>query len=122
MREIIGLFTHPPVARTATGNATAVDTQPLLEAGAQKEMRAVLDVGTVTGTTPTLDVKLQESDTSGGTYTDIAGATFAQKTAAGNEVISFSARKRWLRAVYTIGGTTPNFTFSCVILGNAKQS
>lgn len=122
MKEVNFIELHSPVARTTTGNGTGADTQGFIQAGKSREMRALLNVGTVSGTTPTLDVKIAESDTQGGTYTDITGATFAQKTAAGNEIISFSARKRWLRITYTIGGTTPSFVFCVNVLGTSRQA
>jgi hypothetical protein len=66
----------------------------------------VLDAGTFT--TGTLDVKVQESDTSGGTYTDIAGAAFAQVTSTTDDSIYVGtiklegSRKRFLRAVAVV--------------------
>ncbi len=102
-------------ARTASGNGTGVDTL-----GAE-EIVAVLDVGAVSGTTPTLDVKLQESATSGGTYTDIPGATIPQVTNSNHGLtVSYKpnvgGRLRFVRAIATIGGTTPSFTCAVVIL------
>lgn len=104
--------------RTSSGNGSAVDMQ---DCG--PEVAAVLDVGTVTGTTPTLDVKLQESDTSGGTYSDISGATFTQVTASNNQqTIQVANRtKRYVRAVATIAGTSPSFPCSVQIVA-PKQS
>lgn len=116
---IKALFTFRPAAVTATANGTAVDTFGYNSAA------VALEVGAVTGTTPTLDVKLQESDTSGGTYTDISGATFTQVTASNSSQIIRveglgTSRKRFLRAVATIAGTTPSFTFGCeILLGRA---
>lgn len=82
---------------------------------------AALHVGAVSGTTPTLDVKMQESDTSGGTYADISGATIAQVTAADKyKVINFRRTKRFCRAVATIAGTTPSYALAVAILGQKK--
>ena len=113
------LFTFRPASVTATANGTAVDTQGYMDGA------VVLEVGAVTGTAPTLDVKMQESDTSGGTYTDITGAVFTQVVASNSSQIIRLAelnvgRKRFIRAVATIAGTGPNFTFGCeVLLGNS---
>ena len=96
----------PGAARTSTVTGSGVDT--LLYDGAIVVCQAV---GTASGT-PTLDGKLQDSDTSGGTYGDIAGATFAQVTASNNVqqiVVEVQQTKRWIRYVGTIGGTTPSF-------------
>lgn len=90
-----------------------------------KGVRLFLDVSAVTGTTPTLDVKIQAKDKLSGNYVDLTGAAFAQKTATGtdyltiypgiaetaNETVSDLVPNAW-RAVATIGGTTPDFTFS----------
>jgi hypothetical protein len=53
---------------------------------------AVLQVGTVAGTSPTMDLKLQSNTTSATTgFTDITGATFTQViTSAQREVINFA--------------------------------
>ena len=101
--------------RTTSANGSGIDTQ------GYDEVVALLDVGAVSGTTPTLDLKLQESDTSGGTYTDIPGATIPTVTTS-NHALTVSyrtaggGRKRFVRAVATIGGTTPSFACAALIL------
>lgn len=97
-----------PAARyTATGNGTGIDTIGFNSA------LILLDFGNGGGTTPTLDVKIQESDTLGGTYTDITGAVFAQITGSGGGdkagELYLQPRKRFIRAVRTISGTSPTF-------------
>src|SRR5262245_15878765 len=104
-------------ALLATGSAPAAQTTTVTGTGqdfisGDDQCFAIQQVGVVSGTTPTLDGKIQESDTLGGTYTDIAGATFTQVTASTNlQTINFRRSKRFLRYVGTIGGTTPSFTF-----------
>lgn len=84
-----------------------------------------LNITAASGTSPTLDVKLQIKDPVSGTYIDIPGAAFAQKTGTGSDSLTIypgisetANRKasmvlpRTWRAVATIGGTTPSFTFS----------
>src|SRR5690242_17154215 len=105
----------PPAAQTTTLNGTAVDIQKY-----EGVALIVLDSAAGTGTTPTLNVKLQESDTSGGTFTDVSSAAFTQVGAGASQqnlFIDVSARKRWIRAVATIAGTTPSFTCSCDFVG-----
>lgn len=68
------------------------------------------------GTTPTLDVKIQESDVVGSGYADVTGATFAQVTDAADSTemiqLDLSGTKRFIRVIGTIGGTaTPTFDF-----------
>ena len=84
-----------------------------------------LNITAASGTTPTLDIKIQNKCQATGIYYAITGASFAQKTAAGTDFIAIdpaltsSANKAisqilgpCFRAVCTIGGTTPSFTFS----------
>ncbi len=108
----------PALARTATANGSALDLQAWVNPGGQA-MKAILDVGAASGTTPTLAVKFQES-ADGSTWADITGATFAAKSAAGFEEMSFRCSKRYVRAVATIGGTTPSFTFSVYLQGQKR--
>lgn len=91
-------------ARTATGSGTAVALGDL------GTMRLVFDVTAAAGGTPTLDVTV-ETSYDGSTGWRSLG-TFAQKTAAGTERKSFAGCDRFVRATWTIGGTTPSFTFS----------
>jgi hypothetical protein len=70
--------------------------------------------------------KLQESDTSGGTYSDISGATVSWTAVASDvqntvKLITTKLRaKRWVRAVVTIGGTTPSAFTSAYVFGQKK--
>lgn len=84
---------------------------------------AVVHVGAVGGTNPTLDVKIQQSDdTVSGNFSDIAGATFAQQIAAGAPVIiNFQRNKPYLRMVGTIAGTSPTITFGGQIYEQQQQ-
>ena len=90
--------------------AVKVGVNQEVNVGENVLLEAVLQVrGTVSGTSPTLDVSVQESDTEGGTYTAIPGASFVQKTAVGEERIAFRTTKAWVCTVITAGGTTPSF-------------
>ena len=109
---------HPTAARTATGNGTGIDVQTM-----DGDLFLILDSAAGTGSSPTLDIKVQSSDTSGGTYTDITGATFTQVTGTASQqaiTISKDEAKRYIRVVYTIGGTSPSFTFSVNAVGVKK--
>lgn len=112
----------PLAARTTTTNGSVVPW-------AAKEFCGVLlqlNITAVSGTTPTLDVKLQWQDPiDPAVFVDIPSAAFAQKVAAGtdallvypgtvevaNKKVSNVVGASW-RVVATIGGTTPSFTFS----------
>lgn len=93
------------VARTSSG-----DSGVLSGWGIPTAIRMQLDVTAVAGVTPTLDVVVEDS--LDGTNWNVIGI-FAQKTAVGRQVINitdlFADR---LRVRWTVGGTTPSFTFS----------
>jgi len=92
-------------ARTSSNNSG-----PLLHFGLAKTIRAQLDVTAASGTTPTLDVVIE--DTLDGTNWNTVG-TFTQKTTTGRQVIDITGLfAGTLRVRWTIGGTTPSFTFS----------
>lgn len=79
------------------------------------EYVADLRVVTATGTNPTLDVNVMEKDSHG---RDRIAGTFAQAIATGHERIAVSAFPgRDLYIDYTVGGTTPVFSFDVSIVG-----
>ncbi len=108
-----------PAARVADENGAAVNVRDYI--GIPK---VILDSAIGTGTTPTLDVKLQDSADGSTGWTDITGAVFTQVTdaAAALEAIGLKVDevKEYIRAVVTITGTGPSFTFS-VHLAGRKQ-
>lgn len=75
-----------------------------------------------------IQFKLQESDTSGGSYTDIADgvntALAASATANDNLVVVISAAKRSKRyvkaVVVTSGGGTPSVPVAAFVMGRKK--
>ena len=79
--------------------------------GEGAELRIELAVsGTVSGTSPTLDVKLQDS-ADGTTYAD-TGVAFKQVTATGSrqqQEFRTKAGRPYVRLAATVGGTTPSF-------------
>ncbi len=99
-------------ARTASGNSGSLDHY-----GGMGKLVVQLDVTAAGGVTPTLDVVLE--DTLDGTNWNIIG-TFAQRTAAGREVLRItSAFTDTLRLRWTVSGTTPSFTFSVIAYSEA---
>lgn len=109
-------------ARTATANSSPL-TVP--EGNGIKGVWLVLDVTAASGTSPTLDVSIQRYDPVSEQFVNVTGASFAQQTATGtNELVIYPGvgetanvsvsdvlTSVW-RAVATIGGTTPSFTFT----------
>lgn len=115
-------------AKVATGNgATLTNTTA-------KGAHVIVNMGAVTGTLPTCVVKLQGSANSGTTWYDIPNATTASlvatgvygimvypgltdvagTTTTGTTAQASSALPRTWRIVWTIGGTSPSFTFTNV--------
>ena len=112
------------VAQTATATATGtgVDVSTYGD-----DALFILNVGAVSGTSPTLDVVIQSSSTVGGTYS--TELTFGQVTAStkfacgglnieGNN--SGAIARKFIRALATIAGTTPSFAFSVTMLIRAS--
>ena len=107
-------------ARTVTGQTDG----PMNHDNA-RGVHLVLDITAASGTTPTLDVKVQRWDKESAKYVDLPSGAFVQKTTTGtddliiypgvaetaNRSVSDAMSENW-RAVWTIGGTTPSFTFS----------
>lgn len=94
-------------ARTATG-ATGTLTGGYASADS---LRAQLNVTAAAGTSPTLNVLIEDSVDGGATWNTIG--TFAQRVGAGREVINITTPfSDTLRVSWTIGGTTPSFTFA----------
>jgi hypothetical protein len=93
------------LARTVNGNSGNV------QAYGGELIRGQLNVTAASGTTPTLNVLVEDTLDGGATYNTIG--TFAQKTAAGREVINITVPfSETLRVSWTIAGTNPSFTFS----------
>ena len=105
-------------AVTSTATSSAID---LLEYDG--DVLLILDSAAGGGSSPTLDIKLTESDATGGTYTDLSGATFTQVVDAASMqtlAINKDSSKRFIRIVQTIGGSSPTFTFSINLIGLKK--
>lgn len=100
-------------ARSVTsGNSGAIDMEGVEAAN------ILLDVTTATGTSPTLDVTVETSaDSSLGTAaTWYTLTTFTQASGVTNQYLNFNRNLgQSVRISWTLGGTTPSFTFSAVM-------
>lgn len=116
-----------PVAVTATGNGSGVDLSSCDQSGL-----LLIHVGAVTGTSPTLALKLQESkndntlDASGAAdaYADISGATASLTDADASTIVTVRVNnrsKRYIRLVKTAGGTSPSFTVGVTFIADKKS-
>ncbi len=120
-RGNLNVLTGDTGAKTVTGNgATQVNYNA---AGAY----ITVNMGAVTGTSPTLDMKVQISTDGGTTWVDLPGAVFPQFTTTGaktlliypsatpvaNSAVSAPLPRSW-RVVWAVAGTTPSFTITNV--------
>jgi len=104
-----------PATRTADANGTGVDTQ-----GYENAMLVVAagDID-LASTDETYVIELEESDDNS-SWSDVTG--FDVTITADNEVDMVripnlnTARKRYLRAVLNVGGTTPSFPGTAIFL------
>jgi hypothetical protein len=99
------------VVRSASGAKTVSG-----QTGAVPVMASWVGVGVdctaVSGTTPTLDVSLQWSFDGVNFSAGESPVTFAQITAAKSTHVLVQARAPYMRVMWTVGGTTPSFTFA----------
>jgi hypothetical protein len=108
-----GRYLSPIAARTATFNSAGFDTKDFLG-------RALIiqHMGAVSGTTPTLNGKIQDSDDNS-TFADVSGATFTEVTATDQNrelSLNLDGVRRYIRYTGTIAGTTPSFTMGVLML------
>ena len=103
---------------TADASGAGADLQ-----GYQGVLKIVLDSGAGGGTTPTLDVKIQDS-ADNSTFADVLGKVFTQVTGASASIQSLAidtrAVKRYIRAALTITGTSPTFGLAVVAAGQKQ--
>jgi hypothetical protein len=121
LTQALSLPTNPThaAAQTASFNSNSVDLSKF------ERCLAILDIGAVTGTSPTFDAKWQESPDNS-TFTDVAGfsnlsittiTTANQTKTMEIRPSQLSAGKRYVRVAVTIGGTSPSFTCAVLLIG-----
>lgn len=97
----------PSAARTATA------TSAIFDIGDVDNLQAYLKVTAASGTSPTLDVLVEDSPDGGTTW--FTAITFTQATTTSSQVVAIAATRKiskTVRVTATIGGTTPSFTFA----------
>ena len=113
-------------ARTASANGSAVTTSLRTGAitndnvGFTRHAMVFLDTTAVSGSSPTLDFKLEGRVTGSDNWLDLtASSAWTQVTAANEQVRRYEGPlPPEIRGVATIGGSSPSFTFSAkVVLG-----
>lgn len=111
-----------PSTPMQTINATATpvtvtQTSIPYHQGGYATVKAFLTINTATGTSPTLVVKFQDSADGITGWTDIASGAFSSQNAAGSSSLVLNSVGPFLRAVQTVGGTTPSFNYDLKIAG-----
>ncbi|MFD8882383.1 hypothetical protein ACFV0H_07645 [Streptomyces erythrochromogenes] len=109
IRPFMGDVVLASAARTTTASSG-----PVAAAGQVTVAVLLVHCSAASGTTPTLDVALEQS-ANGTDWSAVTGGAAAQLTAAGNRVATGLVTANYVRATATIGGTTPSFTFSASI-------
>lgn len=94
------LFNDGSSAVTADGQSSGLTVGP-------GEYDIDIVVQAKSGTSPTMDIKVQESD-DGSTWYDLA--VFPQMTAVGQWNRKVKTERERLRLDYNVGGTSPSFT------------
>lgn len=107
---------RPAAARAADANGESVDTLGF------RDGMLVVEAGVIdtTDANETYAFLVEESDTGSGAWTAVPGATGAITASNTTDVIRVAelnvARKRYLRAVLDVGGTSPSILCSAVFL------
>ena len=103
---------------SATATSSAIDLKDF-----DGDVLLVLNCAAGTGSSPTLDVKVQDSDETGGTYGDLSGATFTQVTTSASLQtleVNKDECKRFIKLVQTVGGSSPVFVYGISLIGAKK--
>lgn len=96
--------TSTGVSTDANASGSSVD----LSSDGANIVSAILVVGNAAGTSPTMDIKLQESTDGSTNWTDVTNGAFTQVTTSNQvQVIPFKPTKRYVRCTGTVGGTNP---------------
>lgn len=111
VRGTILLPTTSAITATGTGTGRQVGS-----VASGQSAYAALNVVSVSGTSPTLDVTLQSDDNSGFS-SPVSRATFTQATSTGGQWTSVAGvvSDDWWRVSYTVGGSSPSFTFQVLV-------
>lgn len=101
-----------PVSVLASAARTTTGTSPGIILGDAGDVLALaVNVSAVSGTTPTLDLAVQWSHDGTTWFAADVPDTFVQVTAAKQTSKTFVIKGPRYRFSWTIGGTTPSFTF-----------
>ena len=108
----------------ATATTTEVDT---VNVGVKYNQATVYIMSGLVGANGVSTLKVQEGDTSGGSYTDITGASFTALADADDNIIvacdiDLRKRKRYLNVVITNGATNASVMCAWCELTRAEET
>lgn len=104
---VAGASAEASAARTTSGSSAAALTN-----ASGRSAHFFVNVTAATGTSPTLVVRVQIQDPVSSNWIDLPGAATASITGTGLTLLTVNNLPRTYRLAWTIGGTTPSFTFS----------
>lgn len=107
---------HTKVVKSSDGAQTATNNSAKFNNQGYNGFVAYLNVSAASGTTPSMTVKFQDSP-DGTNWFDIASAAFTAATGAVTQRLVVSNTAQYVRAVSTITGTTPSFTYDLDVSG-----
>lgn len=125
MQNNPSLHTLPKFA-IAAADHTTTQTSAAIDTRGFDYALLMVNLG-VLDTTATLVIKVQECDTSGGTYTDITGATFTVDVDADDSTVAIGqirlhGRERYFKVVGTYGGSASVAYSASVLLMGAQYT
>lgn len=111
LSPVLGDVALTPAAR---GTGTHL-SGPISAPGVAQDVVLLVHCTAASGTTPTLNVSLEESNDSS-SWSAVSNSGVTQLTAAGNAMSNAVLTKQYARVTATVGGTTPSFTFRATVL------
>ncbi len=108
----------PNLLTGATINAAGTTNGTIVEVDWSQDTTFVLTTGTVTGTSPTLDIVIQGSESStfgAGTIVTIARFGQVAATSSTSFYLTSFVNAKYIRAVVSVGGTSPVYTGSTLV-------
>jgi hypothetical protein len=100
-------------AITTSGNSSGVVVQPVGNVGGAVSCHVA--VTAVSGSSPTLTVSLQWSQNNSTWINANADETLPAITTAGVSLLTVPSRAAFVRAAWTVGGSTPSFTAAIAV-------
>lgn len=106
-----GIVFSDVTSTDVTGTFTSTGTTSAIDGSGYGTISFTADVSAASGTTPTLDIELQESQDGSADWASSMGVN--RFTATGSQFVpALKLSARYYRFQYTIGGSTPSFTFT----------